>query len=782
MIDNIIRKPLVKVTAFLLSVVLVVITGLTLLAFSYCSAESFYLTGSSGVYNSTMITGVLKSTAGNIFQKYIYEGKDSVLQRYPPTDTNLRFQLTPDEGEIVTNVSEDETGLQYSTWYGWYTLDKYGQMYYESLESQPGVGEDYYLDGYLEDNELTMHTVTIRVAIADPLVKADQLSFLVRMYNTLFEIRYPLILVLTGALILTVLSHILMFCGCGRRPGSDAVYPGWQEKIPLDVYICLFGFGIIFTFTLSASAWDSITYGGATDLYFSMMISGLFMLMGVILSELTACSLAIRFKMHGWWKNMLVVKLTVAVFRLLKKIWNRLFAGMLHTLGDFFRTLPYVWRGVLPAGAVLLGQMLLTMLMMTGSGFWMFIWLLVDFVVLLMAGMLLSQMKRLLDAGKRMAGGDFDFRVDTEGMLHSFQEHGEDLNAISEGMVHAVDQKMRSERMKTELITNVSHDIKTPLTSIVNYADLLSKEQPENERMRDYIEALSRQSSRLRKLIEDLVEASKASTGNLSVDLQPCELGVLIEQTAGEYQDRLEQNGLELVVEAPEQPVEVLADSRRIWRVLDNLMGNICKYALSGTRVYVTLEKDDCARLTLRNISRDRLGISADELMERFVRGDTSRSTEGSGLGLSIARSLMELQHGKLELKVDGDLFKVVLTLPLLDQSQQHRTVSAQPEEPSAGESQQPEKMELTVQPLPGQYGVNWEKVPASDQTDGSWHTPAPREPSPNRFAPAAEKKQDRRKRRGETARKVERRVEKRMNHVFKSMFEPLDDHPNSQN
>ena len=215
-----------------------------------------------------------------------------------------------------------------------------------------------------------------------------------------------------------------------------------------------------------------------------------------------------------------------------------------------------------------------------------------------MAGMLLSQMKQLLDAGERMAGGDFDFRVDTDGMLQSFREHGDDLNAISEGMIHAVDQKMRSERMKTELITNVSHDIKTPLTSIVNYADLLSKEQPENERMREYIAALSRQSSRLRKLIEDLVEASKASTGNLSVDLQPCELGVLIEQTAGEYQERLEQNGLELVVEAPEQPVEVLADSRRIWRVLDNLMGNICKYALAGTRVYITLEKADTARLT----------------------------------------------------------------------------------------------------------------------------------------------------------------------------------------
>ena len=762
MIDNIIRKPLVKAAAFLLSVVLVVTTGLTMLAFSYCSAESFYMTGSSGIYNSPMITGVLRSTANNIFQQYIYEGKDSVLQRYPPTDTNLRFQLTPDDpddGDSVTNVSGDETGLQYSTWYGWYTLDKYGGLYYLSLETQPGIGEDYYSEGYLEENQMTMHTVTVRLAVADPLVVADQLSFLVRMYNTLFEIRYPLILALTGGLILTVLSHILLFCGCGRRPGLEEVYPGWQEKIPLDVYVCLFGFAIIFTFSVSVSAWDSITYGSATDLYFSMMITAIFMLVGVILSELSLCSLAVRFKMRGWWKNMLVVKLTMAIFRLLKKLWHKLFSGIGQTLGGFFRSLPFVWRGVVAAAAVLLLEFLLTLLFLTGSWTGLFICLAVNLAVLVVAGMLLSQMKQLLDAGERMAGGDFDFRVDTDGMLQSFREHGDDLNAISEGMIHAVDQKMRSERMKTELITNVSHDIKTPLTSIVNYADLLSKEQPENERMREYIAALSRQSSRLRKLIEDLVEASKASTGNLSVDLQPCELGVLIEQTAGEYQERLEQNGLELVVEAPEQPVEVLADSRRIWRVLDNLMGNICKYALAGTRVYITLEKADTARLTLRNISRDRLGISADELMERFVRGDSSRSTEGSGLGLSIARSLMELQHGKLELKVDGDLFKVMLTLPLLDTSQPEKT-SAPARQPDA---------ELTIQPASSVFETDWEKIPASSEE--GWHTPQ------NHFIQsAAEKKPGRSTRYRETSRRVEKRVGRRMNHIFKSMFEPIDD------
>ncbi len=758
MIDNIIRKPLVKAAAFLLSVVLVVTTGLTMLAFSYCSAESFYMTGSSGIYNSTMITGVLRSTAGNIFRQYIYEGKDSVLQRYPPTDTNLRFQLTPDEGEIVTNVSEDESGLQYSTWYGWYTLDKYGQMYYESLESQPGIGEDYYSDEYLEENQMTMHTVTVRLAVADPLVVADQLSFLVRMYNTLFEIRYRLILALTGGLILTVLSYILLFCGCGRRPGLEGVYPGWQEKIPLDVYVCLFGFAIIFTFSVSVSAWDSITYGSATDLYFSMMITAIFMLVGVILSELSLCSLAVRFKMRGWWKNMLVVKLTMAIFRLLKKLWHKLFSGIGQTLGGFFRSLPFVWRGVVVVAAVLIGEMLLTLLLLSGTGLGMLVWLLLNLAVIVIAGMLLSQMKQLLNAGKRMAGGDFDFRVDTDGMLQSFREHGDDLNAISEGMIHAVDQKMRSERMKTELITNVSHDIKTPLTSIVNYADLLSKEQPENERMREYIAALSRQSSRLRKLIEDLVEASKASTGNLSVDLQPCELGVLIEQTAGEYQERLQQSGLELVVEAPEQPVEVLADSRRIWRVLDNLMGNICKYALAGTRVYITLEKADTARLTLRNISRDRLGISADELMERFVRGDSSRSTEGSGLGLSIARSLMELQHGKLELKVDGDLFKVVLTLPLLETSQPEKT-SAPARQPDG---------ELTIQPASSVFETDWEQIPASSEE--GWHTPQ------NHFIQsAAEKKPGRSLRYRETSRRVEKQVGRRMNHIFKSMFEPID-------
>ena len=229
---------------------------------------------------------------------------------------------------------------------------------------------------------------------------------------------------------------------------------------------------------------------------------------------------------------------------------------------------------------------------------------------------------------------------------------------------------MKSERLKTELITNVSHDIKTPLTSIVNYVDLLQKPHtPEEET--EYLAVLDRQSKRMKKLIEDLVEMSKASTGNIPAYLAPTDLVEITNQALAEYDGKLKLAGLtpEVTVlgrdgkpKAPEAAVTVMADGRLLWRVLDNLLGNAVKYAMPGTRLYVDIaEYERSVMLSVKNISKNRLNISADELMERFVRGDASRSTEGSGLGLNIAKSLMELQKGKLNLIVDGDLFKAVL-------------------------------------------------------------------------------------------------------------------------
>lgn len=234
--------------------------------------------------------------------------------------------------------------------------------------------------------------------------------------------------------------------------------------------------------------------------------------------------------------------------------------------------------------------------------------------------------------------------------------------ADGDTVAESTEERMKSERFKTELITNVSHDIKTPLTSIINYVDLLEKEELHNETAQEYLEVLERQSSRLKKLIEDLIEASKASTGNLPVHLERLEAGIFMTQTVGEFEEKTKAVGLDLVIEKPETPVYIMADSRHFWRVIDNLMNNICKYAQSGTRVYINLEvKEAQVSITFRNTSKYPLNISSDELMERFVRGDASRNTEGSGLGLSIANSLMDLMGGTFRLYVDGDLFKVVL-------------------------------------------------------------------------------------------------------------------------
>ena len=274
----------------------------------------------------------------------------------------------------------------------------------------------------------------------------------------------------------------------------------------------------------------------------------------------------------------------------------------------------------------------------------------------------LIQMKKLQDGAKQVASGDLSKPIDTSNMVWEFKRHAEHINQVSDGIAIAVEDQMKSERFKTELITNVSHDIKTPLTSIINYVDLIKKEEITDSTMIEYVDVLDRQSARLKKLIEDLMEASKASTGNLEVNLEECDMGVLLTQVVGEFEDKLATSGLEVVVNKPEEPVKIMADGRHIWRVLDNLMNNVCKYSQENTRVYVSLEENgDQAQIVFKNISKTALNIPSDQLMQRFVRGDSSRHTEGSGLGLSIAQSLTELMKGTMKLDIDGDLFKVIL-------------------------------------------------------------------------------------------------------------------------
>lgn len=269
---------------------------------------------------------------------------------------------------------------------------------------------------------------------------------------------------------------------------------------------------------------------------------------------------------------------------------------------------------------------------------------------------------------EQMSAGDTSYKIDTDGFSGKVGQMAESLNNLNSGLEAALQEKVKSERLKADLITNVSHDIKTPLTSIINYVDLLSKEDIENPKVQEYLEVLSRQSARLKKLIEDLMEASKASTGNLAVALESCNAGILVTQTIGEFQEKLKDSQIDLIVQGSEGEILIPADTRHLYRVFDNLMNNICKYAQEGTRAYVNVERKGAeCEIIFRNISKYPLNIGSEELMERFVRGDSSRNTEGSGLGLSIANSLTELMKGRMNLVTDGDLFKVILTFPVIE-------------------------------------------------------------------------------------------------------------------
>lgn len=486
---------------------------------------------------------------------------------------------------------------------------------------------------------LTAIQVAITATLLEKSGQAPSYSYLVCSW----------LLAHTGlAIFLTVLCGLLtLFCFCfsmasaGHWQNHEGIHLTWLDKIPADVWIIALLSAFFIGWNTFYSEWEQVLFCAAL----------------IPVTLLFLCVFAAQCKAGT------VIRGTV-IARVLRLLW-RVLRGLAVWLWRIGRGLPLVWKTAL-AGTVIAGAEFLLYI----NDFYRVrynIFLVLKIVELLAILAVALNLRTLEKNGQRLAEGDLTTPVDTRRLFGAFRRYGQAMNRLQSGMESAVQEQMRAERMKTELITNVSHDIKTPLTSIVNYVDLLKKEDIPSPIAREYIAVLDRQSKRLKKLTEDLVEASKASSGALPVDLQPTDVNVLFSQIVGEYQDRLADCHLMLVTQPPAGQPVVAADSKLLSRVMDNLVSNICKYAMPETRVYVSgTVADGQMTLSFKNVSRAELNISPDELMERFVRGDASRHTEGSGLGLSIAQSLVQLMGGTFRLSIDADLFRADVTLPLV--------------------------------------------------------------------------------------------------------------------
>ena len=613
-----------KAAAFLLAVVLVPVT----LVYGAAFALSYGGELRGDFYESSICSSAVYREMSHVYDSYHYyaeNGQTEVLAKYDdwyPADdrsTNVRFSIEDEAGAIL--FDNHRTGdIPVTGWWG----------------------------------EMAQDGVVFRSYIAADYPAQDSVYWALRIYDVMAEFAPNAAVIVTVCALAELFFLVFLARAAGRRAGREEAVAGWQEKIPFDLYAAVVLGGSAMLVAAAASGTED-TFQGFEPIMIAAVLACCAAAYALFLAFwMTLC---VRVKLGRWWENTVCCWLLRLCRRILRWCW-RVLCRAWGALAGFVRGIPLVWRTAV--GCCVIGVLLFALESNHADGL-----LLALLAVLSVAACLLSmQLRRLQKGGEALAAGDLTSQVDTSHMYFDLKRHGENLNAISRGMSIAVEQKLKSERLKTELITNVSHDIKTPLTSIVNYVDLLQREHtPEQER--EYLAVLDRQAHKLKKLTVDLVEMSKASTGNIPCHIARRSVRELIDQTVGEYAEKLSAARLEPVVTLPDEDLYCLCDGALMWRVLDNLLSNACKYACAGTRLYIAARREgETVAFSFKNISRDALNIDPDELMERFVRGDSSRTTEGSGLGLNIAKSLVELQKGTFSIAIDGDLFKVGFILP----------------------------------------------------------------------------------------------------------------------
>ncbi len=563
----------------------------------------------------------------------------------------------------------NKTKLDYSLW-GMMLLDDIREIDSEELTTIDSrkISKTAFVDldtapGYYLDDNYTLHVAQeaevasywIASLIPDentPMTPNSRYYTYVWVTNLFATYGRDACVLAVSFAIMTLVSFIFLVYACGYRSNREGIVLTWFDRLPLEIISAAAFFAELVPLSMLYMIMDSMEIRRTIEAVIPLAVSAVVLMCAIALWYVLSC--CVRIKYGKWWRNSICYKVWSVFRNALLKVY--------HNIGLLWKVILFLMAKAVVEGFILLAS---------GDGMVFLLWFAETILLGMAALYLVLQMNELQNAAKKMADGDLGYKVKTDKMFSGCKVHGEYLNKIGDGLSKAVDERMKSERFKTELITNVSHDIKTPLTSIINYVDLLEKEELHNEKAEEYLDVLERQSSKLKKLIEDLVEASKASTGNLEVGKELLEAGVFLTQTVGEFEEKLSLAGLELIVKKPEEAVYISADGRHLWRVVDNLMSNICKYGQPSSRVYVNLEKEhDSAVITFRNISKYQLNINGDALMERFIRGDSSRNTEGHGLGLSIAKSLMDLMGGGMEITVDGDLFKVRLSFGLEEPSE----------------------------------------------------------------------------------------------------------------
>ena len=541
--------------------------------------------------------------------------------------TNLDYSIDTSNIENIQNkIQENATYWTYEDGNIDTSVNKLSSEYIEYIEN-----------GFDVEN---LSDYTIYTSVLNNLEYVDDISMNSILYDVLVLVDQKAAFLIPFLVIIIIALVPVIVLGVGRTAKQDGIKLNWYDKILIElaalIAILIAGIGACFTISV-----NGVSNLATLVLAITIMAFGLFIIyLACILFFETVVK---RLKTHTFLKTTIIYWLYIKIKELLDevKITKRFILYFIIFIIANLICFAIMWSDGFPG--IILSIILYA-------------------VVYGLISKRLKSYVKIEKAINDLYQGNTDIELEENEFVKEMKNMASQINDIAGGLSNAIDEKLKSERLKTELITNVSHDIKTPLTSIINYVDLLKKEGMDGEKAKEYLDILDSKSQRLKKLTEDLVEASKASSGAIKLNMEKLNVNELIKQVSGEFEDKFKARKLEEIITFPEKVLYIKADSRYMYRILENMYSNISKYAMEGTRVYTDIiEKDGRIVIQLKNVSKQKLNISVDELMQRFVRGEASRNTEGSGLGLSIARSLTELQEGNFNIYLDGDLFKVTI-------------------------------------------------------------------------------------------------------------------------